>query len=62
MIYIYYEYVSHTHTHTRYCQEWQTETMSKPREIRELYRPEEPGLSVGKLQLFVDAFTQVYAP
>jgi len=45
-----------------YCEEWQTETINKPREIRDLYKASEPGLSVGKLQLFVDAFTQVDAP
>ena len=42
-----------------YCEEWQTETINKPREIRDLYKASEPGLSVGKLQLLVDAYTQV---
>jgi hypothetical protein len=45
-----------------YCQEWREETIHKPRELRDLYKNSEPGISVGKLQLFVDAFTQVDAP
>jgi len=45
-----------------YCQEWQTETIHKPREVRDLYKLSEPGISAGKLQLFVDAYTQVDAP
>jgi hypothetical protein len=45
-----------------YCEEWREETIYKPREVRDLFKESEPGIAVGKLQLFVDATTQVDAP
>jgi hypothetical protein len=45
-----------------YCQEWREETIHKPREVRDLFKESEPGIAVGKLQIFVDATTQVDAP
>ncbi len=38
-----------------FCKEWTDNTVYKPREVRDLYNPKQPGLSVGKMMVMVDA-------
>ncbi len=38
-----------------FCKEWTDNTVYKPREVRDLYNPKKPELSVGKMMVMVDA-------
>ena len=43
-----------------FCKEWTDNTVYKPREVRDLYNEDkQPGLSVGKMMLMVDAVLYV---
>jgi len=42
-----------------FCEEWAQKTVHKPRETRDLYNPDRPGISVGKMLLMVDMCLRV---
>ena len=44
-----------------FCEEWSRKTINKPRETRELIDPKNPGISVGKFLMIVDAVLKVEA-
>jgi hypothetical protein len=44
-----------------FCEEWCERTINKPREVRDLYNPAHPGISVGKLMVMVDMKQRVDA-
>ena len=44
-----------------FCEEWCDRTINKPREVRDLYHPNHPGISVGKLMVMVDMKQRVDA-
>jgi len=38
-----------------FCEEWARKTVHKPRETRDLYRPDKAGISLGKMMVMIDA-------
>jgi len=44
-----------------FCEEWSVKTVNKPRETRDLFNSGNPGISVGKMMVIVDAVLRVDA-
>ena len=44
-----------------FCEEWAQKTVHKPRETRDLFNPERPGISVGKMMVMMDMVMRVDA-